>query len=118
MKHIDNLTYNTFVKKFNESYGNSLRKEQRDLLTNYITSISDNGLGLKSFLNEEISRLKFTLGECTKNEKIAKNEAFLAKTEQVLKQLEGYSKKPINENMVKEMFYIQDLVHEVTKNGD
>ena len=113
MAHIDNLAYKTFVKKFNESYGNSLRKEQKELLNNYIVSFSDNGLGLKSFMNEEILRLKKELVECTKKQKIAENDVFLSKTEQVLKQLEGYSKKPINENMVKEMFYIQDLVVEI-----
>ena len=51
MKHIDNLTYKTFVGKFNDTYKNSLKENQKSLLTNYITSFSDNGLGLKSFIN-------------------------------------------------------------------
>ena len=117
MKHIDNLTYNTFVKKFNQTYGKSLRTEQRDLLTNYIVSFSDNGLGLKAFLNEEISRLKNEVYECTKKAKIVENEAFLAKTKRVLEQLDGYAKKPITEDIVKEIFYIQDLVVEVNRNA-
>jgi len=115
MKHVDNLTYKTFTDKFNETYSKTLRAEQKDLLMNYIVSFSDNGLGLKSFLNEEISRLKETLSECTKNEKIAQNEAFLAKTEQVLSKLEEFKKTPISEDMVKDVFYIQDLIAEVTK---
>tara|TARA_R110000824_G_scaffold87791_1_gene216180 strand:+ start:327 stop:1142 length:816 start_codon:yes stop_codon:yes gene_type:complete len=115
MRHIDNLTYKTFTDKFNQTYARTLRKEQKDLLMNYIVSFSDNGLGLKSFLNEEISRLRSTLYECTKNEKIAKNEAFLAKTEQVLKKLQEFKKTPISEDMVKDVFYIQDLIAEVTK---
>ena len=117
MKHIDNLTYSTFIKKFNKTYGNSLRTEQRDLLTNYIVSFSDNGLGLKAFLNEEIARLKKEVYECTKKPKIAENEALLAKTERVLEQLGSYAKKPITEDIVKEIFYIQDLVVEVNSNG-
>ena len=117
MKHIDNLTYSTFVKKFNETYSNSLRTEQRDLLTNYIVSFSDNGLGLKAFLNDEISRLKEEVYKCTKKPKISENKAFLAKTERVLKQLDGYAKTPITEAIVKEIFYIQDLVAEVNSNG-
>ena len=40
MKHIDNLTYKTFVNKFNDTYAESLRQEQRDLLTNFIISFS------------------------------------------------------------------------------
>ena len=115
MAHIDNLTYKTFVNKFNESYGNSLRKEQKDLLMNYIVSFSDNGLGLKSFLNEEISRLKKEIDKCTKSQEILQNEAFLAKTKRVLQQLQEYSRKPITEGVVREIFYIQDLVAEVNK---
>jgi hypothetical protein len=117
MKHIDNLTYNTFVKKFNDSYSKALRTEQRNLLTNYIVSFSDNGLGLKAFLNEEISRLKGEIKECTKSPKINKNKAFLSKTERVLKQLDSYAKAPITESTVKEVFYIQDLVAEVNRDG-
>ena len=41
MVHIDNLTYRTFVDKFNETYDKSLRENQKLLLTNYITSFSD-----------------------------------------------------------------------------
>ena len=36
MKHLDNLEYKTFVKKFNNAYERTLQKEQKDLLTNYI----------------------------------------------------------------------------------
>ena len=115
MKHVDNLTYKTFTDKFNETYSRTLRQEQKDLLTNYIVSFSDNGLGLKSFLNEEILRLKVGLMECTKNEKLAKNEAFLAKIEQVLGKLENFKNERINEDMVRDVFYIQDLIGEVSK---
>jgi len=115
MSHVDNLTYNTFIKKFNNTYGKTLRTEQKALLMNYITSFSDNGLGLKSFINEEISRLKQEVKLCTNKPKIAENESFLAKTRQVLKQLGEYSKKQITESVVREIFYIQDLVAEVNK---
>ena len=115
MKHVDNLTYKTFVNKFNETYENTLRKEQKDLLTNYIVSFSDNGLGLKSFLNEEISRLKKEIGVLTENTKNTKNGAFLSKLERVLTKLNSFSKKPITEQVVKDVFYIQDLIEEVKK---
>jgi len=115
MKHIDNLTYKTFIDKFNETYSNTLRKEQKDLLTNYIVSFSDNGLGLKAFMNEEIGRLKKEVGKCINNEKIAKNNAFLSDTQRVLEKLESFAKTPITEKMVREIFYIQDLVSEVNK---
>ena len=84
-------------------------------MTNYIVSFSDNGLGLKSFLNEEISRLKKEIGILTENTKNTKNDAFLAKLERVLDKLGSFSKKPITEQVVKDVFYIQDLIEEVKK---
>jgi hypothetical protein len=115
MKHIDNLTYKTFVNKFNETYEKTLRKEQKDLLTNYIVSFSDNGLGLKSFLNEEISRLKKEVGAITETQKNAKNDGISSKLERVLVKLDKFSNMPITEQLVKDIFYIQDLVEEVKK---
>ena len=60
---IDNVTFRTFVGKFNDKYENGLLQEQKDLLTRYITSFSDNGLELKMYLNTEIGRLKTKLAE-------------------------------------------------------
>ena len=113
LKHIDNLTYNTFIKKFNESYDKTLRKEQKDLLTNYITSFSDNGLGLKSFLNEEIGRLKEQVQVCLTSDKIKTNKDFMENTNRILEKLNNYKTQPITEETVKQIFYIQDLVEEV-----
>jgi hypothetical protein len=113
MKHIDSLTYNTFINKFNETYDKTLRQEQKDLLTNYITSFSDNGLGLKSFLNEEISRLKNKVNECLQEAKIKNNNEFLDNTNKVIEKLNSYKEKQITEDVVKEIFYIQDFVSEV-----
>ena len=115
MKHIDNLSYKTFVNKFNETYDKTLRKEQKDLLTNYIVSFSDNGLGLKSFMNEEISRLKNEIGNVMLIEKKSKNNTLSLKLERVLNKLDGFSKEKITEAMVKDVFYIQDLIQEVKK---
>ena len=108
MKHVDNLTYKMFTKRFNDTYKNSLRENQKILLTNYITSFSDNGLGLKCFLNEEIGRLKKEISE-------NKNDSYSDKMTQVYEKLESFSKTPITEEVVKEVFYIQDLVYEVFK---
>lgn len=113
MRHLDNLSYKTFVNKFNETYDKTLRKEQKDLLTNYITSFSDNGLGLKSFLNEEVARLKGLIEECFETQKIKNNENFLNNTKRILEKLENYKNVPITEDLVKEVFYIQDFVSEV-----
>ena len=114
-RHIDNLTYNTFVNKFNETYEKSLRVEQKNLLTNYIVSFSDNGLSLKTFLNEEIGRLKGLLKESLKTPTARSNTERSENTKRVLEKLESFSKKPITEKLVKDVFYIQDLAYEVNK---
>ena len=106
MKHIDNLTYKTFVKKFNDTYKNSLKENQKNLLTNYIVSFSDNGLGLKSFVNEEISSLKQKLKEKSLTNKTDK-------IQKVIEVLDNFKKSPLNEKMVIKLFYIQDLMEEL-----
>ena len=115
MKHIDNLTYKTFINKFNETYDKTLRPEQKSLLTNYIVSFSDNGLGLKSFLNEEVGRLKVILAECIDRGSLDSKPQRLENTKKVLQKLESFSKTKITESLVRDMFYIQDLVYEVNK---
>jgi len=116
MKHVDNLTYKTFVDKFNQTYENTLRTEQKNLLTNYITSFSDNGLQLKVFMNEEVGRLKESLGK--RLTILNSNDVNFENYNEVVKKLESFSNNRIDENMVKTLFYIQDLVHEGDKNGN
>ena len=115
MKHLDNLEYKTFVKKFNNAYDRTLRKEQKDLLTNYIVSFSDNGLGLKTFLNEEIGRLKNAVAQqIVEGLSSPNNENF----KKVKAKLDNYAQTPINQQIVEEIFYIQDLIAEVSRNGN
>ena len=115
IKHIDKLTYNTFVNKFNESYKNTLRDEQKSLLTNFITSFSDNGLGLKCFMNEEIGRLKSELETILSDKVISENKEYSNNLNRVVEKLDSFRETPINEEMVRSLFYIQDLVAEVIK---
>tara|TARA_Y100000114_G_scaffold98049_1_gene91238 strand:- start:16017 stop:16823 length:807 start_codon:yes stop_codon:yes gene_type:complete len=111
MKHIDNLTYKTFVSKFNDTYKNCLKENQKLLLTKYITSFSDNGMGLKVFVNEELSHLKETIQE----KLISKNQTDNnhKKLTEVLGVLKSFKEQPLTEKMVKKLFYIQDLLEEV-----
>jgi hypothetical protein len=109
MKHIDNLTYKTFVNKFNQTYKNSLKENQKSLLTNYITSFSDNGLGLKSFINEEITSLKNKISQKISNA----DDNMQNKLLEVQEILENFKNSPLNEKMVKKLFYIQDLMEEI-----
>jgi len=106
MKTLDNLTYNTFVSKFNDTYKETLLKEQRELLTNFITSFSDNGLGLKMFMNEELGRLK---EECD----TLSEGKWADKIRLVKQRLEEFKNKPLTEEVVKDVFHIQQLLSEI-----
>ena len=113
MKHIDNLEFTMFVKRFNETYEHSLLKEQKELLSNFITSFSDNGLGLKCYLNDEIGRLKEAIdGQITQGQ----NETLVENFIKVKEKLNSYSQKPLTEAIVEEIFYIQDLLAEIRRN--
>jgi len=104
-----------FVKRFNETYEHSLLKEQKDLLSNYIVSFSDNGLGLKVYLNEEVGRLK----RAVETEMIEKpNSVYLENFKKVKAKLDNYAKAPLNQAVIEEIFYIQDLLAEVKRNAD
>ena len=83
------------------------------MLTNYIVSFSDNGIGLKSFLNEEIGRLKDAVQQRIVE---GSNDPHDENFKKVYDKLDNYKKVPLNEQIVEEIFYIQDLIAEVSKN--
>tara|TARA_R100000388_G_scaffold36750_1_gene28610 strand:+ start:115 stop:930 length:816 start_codon:yes stop_codon:yes gene_type:complete len=115
MKPVDSLEFKMFVKRFNETYEHSLLREQKDLLSNFIVSFSDNGLGLKSFLNDEIGRLKEAVSaHIVEGSNTPLNENF----KKVRAKLDSYARTPINSKIVEEVFYIQDLLAEVQRNAD
>tara|TARA_Y100000034_G_scaffold63059_1_gene76325 strand:- start:848 stop:1678 length:831 start_codon:yes stop_codon:yes gene_type:complete len=118
LDNIDNLVFKTFIKKFNKSYGEILTEGQKQLVTNYIFSFSDNGVGLKSYLNEEIGRLReivkgsLTLGEITKDSDMVK------KTNKVLEFLDSFKEKQLTENDIEKLLNIQSLADEVQNDGN
>ena len=113
MKPIDNLTYKTFVNKFNEKYSDSLLEEQKNLLTRYVTSFSDNGLELKAFLSEEIPRLFQKVNESLECTEIKSDEYMTSKTEQVLEILKTTGDRKVDNALVHDVLRIQNLVKEL-----
>ena len=118
MPPVDDLAYKTFINKFNQKYGDGLLSEQRDLLTRYILSLSDNGMALKVYLNEEVSRLKQTLKVVMESDDFKNDEMLLEKTSQVFKLLEGFSQKRIDGSMIEKILRIQSFVGEAQADGD
>ena len=113
IKPIDNLTYKTFVSKFNEKYSGELLSEQKRLLGHYIGSFTDNGLELKIYLNEEIARLREKLQAAAKLAEIREDPEMLEGTKRVVEILNGFSEKPVDNDLVQEVLKIQNLVKEI-----
>ena len=113
MKPVDQLEFKMFVKRFNNTYQHSLLREQKELLSNFIVSFSDNGLGLKSYLNDEIGRLK----EAVSIHIIEESTSPISENfKKVREKLDSYSKTPLSSRIIEEVFYIQDLLAEVDRN--
>jgi hypothetical protein len=113
MLPIDNLVYNSFVKKFNEKYGEDLLNEQKELLMHYITSFVDNSIELKIFLNEEIGRLKQRLEDAKETEEIKTDKMMVEKTDNIIVKLNNYSKEVISEKLLLTILQTQKLVKEI-----
>jgi hypothetical protein len=113
MQHINNLTYKSFTKRFNESYSEELHEEQKDLLSKYILSFVDNGLELKMFLNEEINRLKGRVEESKLSEDIKTDDDMINAADKVVAMLNSFSGERVNESQIRKILKIQELVREV-----
>ena len=110
-KPYNKLIMKTFVKNFNSEYKENLLSEQKDLLNKYIMSFNNNGLELKIFLNEEISRIKETIREYieTNNE----SEEIKGKTNKLLLTIEGFKKEKIGSEIITKILKLQNLVKEI-----
>jgi hypothetical protein len=108
-KRVDSATMRIFSSKFNNHY-NSLLEEQRILLSKYISSFADNGLELKIYLSDELDRIKEAVTA-------AKFESELQeKLNRVTSVIDGYKGQLINEDMLKQVMKMQQLVREIRSN--
>ena len=113
MEHVDSLVYKTFADKFNKEYEGRLHEEQRKVVSKYIYSVSDNGISLKSYLNEEVSRLKERVRESLGSKEIKEDEKMTESTKKVLEFLESLKETRLSDEIIKKIMQIQDLVREV-----
>ena len=112
MESLDNLTYNSFIKKFNEKYANLL-KEQKDLLNQYITSFADDGFELRIYLNEELERLKSLISDASQN---TVEPLISQKLNEVSEYLEEFRKREFTDADLNKILKTQELVQELTQN--
>ena len=108
-KRVDSATMRIFSSKFNNHY-NSLLEEQRILLSKYISSFADNGLELKIYLSDELDRIKEAVSA-------AKLESELQeKLNKITSVIDGFKGKLINEDMLKQVMKMQQLIKEIGNN--
>ena len=110
LQPIDSLTYNTFVKSFNEEYSEILSENQKKLLTTYISSFEDNEVELKVYLNEEIGRIKGKL-----NNAISESEdtAFKEKVGKIYNILDKTKEREIDTQTLELVLQTQQLLEEM-----
>lgn len=118
MVPIDNIVFKSFVKKFNKEYGDKLLDEQKTLLSKFIASFHNNGIELKSYLNEEVGRLKTELKKSFLSEEFITDSQMLSSAREVLKTLESYKNEKPDKIMVEKVIKIQGLVREIRANAN
>ena len=113
MKPIDNIVFKTFTSKFNETYGDDLLSEQKELLNRYILSFSSD-IDMKIYLNEELGRLHGALQQALATDEIKSDSTMTESTNSVINMIEEFRDSPVDKNLVEKVLKIQNLVHEIT----
>ena len=111
LKPISSLAYKTFVKKFNDKYGDNLLKEQKHLLGLYVASFNDT-TELKIYLNEEVGRLKESLLKSLDTKELTSDTHMKASAELVIEKLNSFATQSITPVMVETILKTQELVKE------
>jgi len=115
LPHIDDLVYRKVVENFNSRYGGGLLEEQKALLSRYITSLGDNQIEFKVYLNEELSRIRQSVEDLYTNEVIKKDDSMKHKVSLVLEKIKSFSQRPIDAEMIQQVLKIQSLAQECTE---
>jgi hypothetical protein len=114
---IGNLALTSFTKKFNDKYSTVLKEEQKELLSYYITSFADNAVELKTFLNEEIQRLKDTVRTSAEENDFANDTEMIEKAAKIVEKLECFKNTEFDDSILITILKTQDLVRELV-HGD
>jgi uncharacterized small protein (DUF1192 family) len=115
MQSVDSIVFTSFAKKFNEKYSTTLIKEQKELLSYYVMSGADDGVSLKIYLNEEISRLKVGITQLLQTEEFTNNAFLTEKTNKLFDKIETFKTRPVDHQMLTDILKIQEFVSEATK---
>ena len=114
LKPISSLAYKTFVKKFNDKYGDTLLKEQKHLLGLYIASFEDI-TELKVYLNEEVGRLRKVLSDSLDHKDFIADTHMKESAKRVVEKLDAFALQDVNLSMVETVLKTQELIRELNK---
>ena len=112
---IDSLVYSNFVTSFNKEYSNSLNENQKELLSSYVSSVNDNGVELKIYLNEEIGRIKEKLEEAKKSQTF--DSDIKDKLGRVYNVLDETKNKEIDTDTLELVLSAQQLLEDIKDDG-
>lgn len=110
-KEVRLLSYKILVDKFNEKYSN-LNEGQKNLLRQYINSVSE-GTELKSFIAEEVSKLKKQLSPFVKNIDDQVVQIKLTEVSNLLNEV--LAAKTIKDNHILSLLRYHELIKELKK---
>ena len=109
---VSSLVVKTFTKRFNDSYS-TLLESQKQLLSNYISSFSDNGLEFNFYLSEEVGRLKQVINNAQTLEESQNDKTIKENLLKVHEILEDISKSPVNKETLYKILQVQQLEKEI-----
>ena len=110
---VDNLVFKSFSQRYNEQYAEVLSESQKTLLNKYILSFTDNGTELMVYLNEEIGRLKDAVSQSLTLDEIREDKDMIESTKKVIDRLDEFKERPIDKEMILDIFKVQNLVQEI-----
>ena len=76
-------------------------------------SFTDNGTELMVYLNEEIGRLKEAVSQSLTLDEIREDKDMIESTKKVIDRLDEFKERPIDKEMILDIFKVQNLVQEI-----
>lgn len=106
------LVMKSFTQRYNKTYSDLLN-EQKELLSQYISSFQDGGTEFNFFLNEELHRLKKIVNDSYDLNEIKEDSSLKNKLKNVTQILENFHKTPVDQEKFLQILKIQTLAKEL-----
>ncbi len=108
---VDSLVLKTFISNYNKKY-EMLLPEQKDILNKYITSFGNNKVDFQVTLVEELQRIHGEVQRSLSLDEVKQDPDMIQSTNKVLEKLEAFDVSSIDEEQIKKLLKMQQLVKE------